>query len=122
MRLIRIAVHIGILYIFYALGVWIQETLHLFIPGSVIGMILFLALLLSGKYNPRWTEEGASFLIRHLPLLFLPITVGLMDYLDLFKGSGLWIVFVVIVSTVLVMVTSGKTTDWLARRREREVE
>lgn len=122
MSVVRISVHIGILYMFYAIGVWIQKTLNLFIPGSVIGMILFLALLLSGKYNPRWTEEGAQFLIRHLPLLFLPITVGLIDYLDLFKGSGIWIVFVVLFSTVLVMVTSGKTTDWLAQKRERDVE
>lgn len=120
MEVIRITVQIVILYLFYWVGMWIQTTFGLFIPGSVIGMILFLAGLLSGVYDPRWTEAGASFLIRHLPLLFLPITVGVMEYFELFKGRGLWIVFVVLCSTMLVMISSGAVTQWLMQRKERE--
>lgn len=119
---IRITIQIAILYLFYMLGIWIQTTFELFIPGSVIGMVLFLSVLLSGIYNPRWTEAGASFLIRHLPLLFLPITVGVMEYFELFKGRGLWIVFVVLFSTMLVMISSGAVTQWLMQRKERGSE
>jgi len=120
MQLLRMAVHIAILFLFYWLGTWIAQTFHLFIPGSVIGMILFLAALLSGLFKPRWAEEGASLLIRHLPLLFLPITVGAIEYLDLFKGSGIWIVIIVLVSTGIVLVTGGAVTQVLIRRKERQ--
>jgi len=120
MQLIRFIVHIGILFVFYWLGTWIQHTFHLFIPGSVIGMILFLVLLLTGVFKPKWAEEGASLLIRHLPLLFLPITVGAIKYLGLFKGSGIWIVVIVLVSTALVMITGGAVTQLLIRKKERQ--
>lgn len=120
MQILRIIVHIAILYAFYWLGTWIQHTLHLFIPGSVIGMILFLIALLTGLFNPKWAESGAALLTRNLPLLFLPITVGAMDYLDLFKGKGVWIVIVVFASTVIVMVSGGAVTQWLLRRKERQ--
>ena len=119
MQVIRIVIHIAILYLFYSIGMWIQSALGLFIPGSVIGMILFLTALLTGVFNPRWAEEGASLLIRHLPLLFLPITVGVMEYTHLFKGRGMWIVVVVLVSTVIVMIASGAVTQALIRRKER---
>ena len=45
MQFIRIAVHIGILYMFYAIGTWIQHTFGLFIPGSVLGMISFTIII-----------------------------------------------------------------------------
>lgn len=119
MQLIRIAVHIGILYVFYAIGTWIQHTFNLFIPGSVLGMILFLILLLTGVFNPRWVEEGAGVLIKHLPLLFLPITVGVINYLDLFKGYGIWIIIIVLVSTGLVMFSGGFVSQLLNRKEKR---
>lgn len=118
MQVLRLAVHIAILFVFYWLGTWLQHTLHLFIPGSVIGMVLFLICLLTGVFKPKWAEEGASLLIRHLPLLFLPITVGAIEYLHLFKGSGIWIVIIVLGSTALVMVTGGAVTQALIRRKE----
>lgn len=119
MQFIRITVHIGILYVFYMLGTWIEEIFHLFIPGSVIGMILFLGALLSGLFKPKWAEEGAGFLIRHLSLLFLPITVGVIQYVDLFKGRGVWLIVIVLFSTMLVMLSSGLTSQWFIRRQER---
>lgn len=120
MQFLRIVAHIAILFVFYWLGTWIQHTLHLFIPGSVIGMILFLIVLLSGWFNPKWAEEGASLLIRHLPLLFLPVTVGAMEYVELFKGRGFLMVIIVLFSTALVMVAGGAVAQALIRRRERQ--
>lgn len=119
MQFIRIIVHIAILYLFYWLGTWIEDTFHLFIPGSVIGMVLFLIALLTGVFKSKWVFDGASFLIRHLPLLFLPITVGVIEYLHLFKGRGIWLVIIVLFSTVLVMVSGGLLSQWLIRQQER---
>ncbi|WLV24100.1 CidA/LrgA family protein [Aciduricibacillus chroicocephali] len=118
MQVLRLVIHIAILFVFYWLGTWIEHALHLFIPGSVIGMLLFLFCLLTGIFKPKWAEEGASLLIRHLPLLFLPITVGAIEYLDLFKGAGIWIVVIALVSTAMVMLIGGAVTQVLIRRKE----
>src|SRR5699024_755420 len=119
MQFIRISVHIGILYMFYVISIWIQQTFCLFIPGGALGMILFFILLFTGVFDPRWVEAGAGVLIKHLPLLFLPITVGVINYLDLFKGYGIWIIIIALVSTALVMFSGGFVSQLLYRKEKR---
>ncbi|AXI10821.1 CidA/LrgA family protein [Oceanobacillus zhaokaii] len=109
---------IAILYIFFQLGEWIQQSLHLFIPGSVIGMVILFLLLLLNVVKPSWIDLGSKFIIRHLVLFFIPVTVGVIEYLDLFKGYGLILVIIVIISTLLVMISSGLVSQWLVRRKE----
>ena len=113
---IRIVFQIGILYVFYYTGLWIQHTFHLLMPGSIIGMLLLFCLLMTKKFKAAWIDKGASFLLSHLPLLFIPVTVGIIDFFDLFKGRGFFSVIVVIVSTILVMVTSSFVAGWIAER------
>lgn len=113
---IKIIYQIGILYVFYYIGLWIQHTFHLLMPGSIIGMLLLFCLLMTNKFKATWIDKGAGFLLSHLPLLFIPVTVGVIDFLDLFKGRGFFSVIVVILSTILVMVTSSLVSGWIAER------
>lgn len=119
MGLIRIIIHILILYGFYSIGVWIQRTFDLFIPGSIIGMLLLFTLLATKIVQPKWIEQGTLLLLRHMPLLFLPVTVGILNFLDVFSGRGFLLIVIALVSTLIVMVTSGLTSQLLAVRRER---
>lgn len=114
----KVIIHIAILYVFYLFGNWILETLNLFIPGSVIGMILLFILLMTNIVNVTWVEEGARFMINDLALFFIPATVGVMDYFELFSGKGLYLVPIVLGSTALVMAGSGIVGQWLIRRKE----
>lgn len=91
-------------------------------PGSIIGMLLLFGLLMTGKFKAAWVEKGASFLLAHLSLLFIPITVGVIDFFDLFKGRGLFSIIVVSLSTILVMVTSSFVSQWLAERKEGRIQ
>lgn len=119
MNVVRIAVQILLLYGLYLVGDFIQRTLHLFIPGSVIGMVLLFILLVFGVVKVRWLEAGLQFMVRHLALFFIPATIGIMNYFDLFKGKGMLLIAIVLFSTVLVMGSSGLTSQWLVNRREK---
>lgn len=114
---IRIIFQIGILYVFYYIGLWIQHTFHLLMPGSIIGMILLFCLLITKRFKTTWIDKGAGFLLSHLPLLFIPVTVGVIDFFDLFKGRGIFSIIDVILSTILVMVTSSLVAGWIAERK-----
>lgn len=102
----------------YFIGMWIQQYFGLFIPGSVIGLILMFILLSTGILHANWIEAGARFMISHLVLFFIPATVGLLNYYHLFAGKGVLLVFIVIISTLLVMVSSGVITEWIAKRKD----
>ena len=110
--------HIIILYGIYLIGNWIQVALNLFIPGSVIGMVLLFIFLMTNIIKVTWIEEGSKLIINHLTLFFIPATVGVMNYFELFKGNGFLLVLIALLSTALVMALSGVVSQWLMRRKE----
>lgn len=83
------------------------------IPGGVLGLLLFYCLLLSGLVKLRWIERAASLLLRHMVLLFVPLTVGLMDMGPLLSRQAVAILASLIVSFLAVLLTTGLLARWL---------
>lgn len=122
MKLTKILVQIAALYLFNVVGTWIQQALGLPIPGSLIGMGL-LFLVLCFKILPiKWFEFGAETLIAIMPFLLVPSTLGLMNYGSFFMGQGMSLCLTVIASTFLIIIAAGHTGQYLANRKEKEVE
>ncbi|WP_164214683.1 CidA/LrgA family holin-like protein [Virgibacillus sp. YIM 98842] len=119
-KAVKIAIQIGILYILYLIGEWAANIFNLLIPGSVIGMILLLILLFMRGIKVEWIEEGAGFMVRHLTFFFIPATVGIMQYFEVFTGKGFLLVIIVLISTLLVMAVSGLTGQLLWHGKERK--
>ncbi|MGP4059580.1 CidA/LrgA family protein [Halobacillus sp. H74] len=106
------------LYVIYLFGTLIQNTFDLFIPGSVIGLIVLFALLSLKIISESWIKQGVGFMITHLPFFFIPATVGVMSYAYVFEGEGALLILIGLLSTALVMGVSGFVAQWMARRRE----
>lgn len=118
MFIIKVAAQIALLEVFYLIGSAVARLLHVPIPGSIIGMLLLLAALLTKLCPLKWIETGSGLLLANLPLLFIPITVGVMNEYQVFAGSGIVLFFIALVSTAIVMLTSGPTSHFLAKRKE----
>lgn len=116
MKLLVTLVQIILLFLVYEVGVLIQEYFGLFIPGSVIGLILMFLLLTTGLLKVNWVEEGAKSMNKHLVLFFIPATVGIMNHYELFAGKGIFLIVIVLFSTILVMATAGLVSQWLVRK------
>lgn len=110
-----IIIHIIILYAFSYIGTWIKDLFNLSVPGSVVGLLLLFILLLSNIIKVEWIEQGAQFLISNLVFFFIPATAGVMNYFELFKGKGILLIIVVLISTIIVMATSGLVSQFLAK-------
>ncbi|MFF2177125.1 CidA/LrgA family protein [Lysinibacillus sp. NPDC058147] len=124
-RVVRIIVQIGILNIFYYMGVGIVALLHIPLPGSVIGLLL-LALALNFKIiKVEYIQDGAGFLIGVLTLFFIPATVGVIDYPELFSTTGLLIMLAVIASTLISIYITGILSQMVEKKelakKEKEV-
>ncbi|MGE7909201.1 CidA/LrgA family protein [Lysinibacillus xylanilyticus] len=115
-RVVRIIVQIGILNIFYYMGVGIVALLHVPLPGSVIGLLL-LALSLNFKIiKVEYIQDGAGFLIGVLTLFFIPATVGVIDYPELFSTTGLLIMLAVIASTLISIYVTGLLSQMVEKK------
>ena len=118
MKILRTIAQVGILWLFYFIGVLIVEWTGIFIPPSIIGLVLLWGLLMLNVINVKLIQEGASFLIAFLTLFFIPATVGVVDYPELLTVSGLLLVLAVFLSTVATIIITGKLSQYIERREQ----
>ena len=109
----------GVLYAVYYAGEVIANLTGLPIPGSVFGLLLMLALLRTGAVKPRHVEETADFLIRAMPVMFIPVTTGLMVSYGLLSGYVAVFLGIILVSTVAVFASAGWTAQAIIRYKRR---
>lgn len=77
------------------------------IPGSVISMLLVLALLYSGWLKQEKIAGLSSFLQKNMIFLFIPAGVGLIAELDVLKSNLFGFVAVGVLSAIITFVVTG---------------
>ncbi|MGX9723689.1 CidA/LrgA family holin-like protein [Bacillus pumilus] len=107
------------LFVFAKLMNVLAAFLHL-IPGTILGILVIFLLLHFKIIQLKWIELGAVWLLGELLLFFIPSAVGVIDYGTLLSQSGTSIVLVVLLSTFVVMLSTGIMTQMIAKRKERK--
>lgn len=92
------------------------------IPASIYGIAIMLALLISGRLKVESVQDVSQFLIAVMPVMFIPATVGLMDSFSLLSGSLMAYGVILVVSTVAVMIVSGRVTQHIMRSEKKKEE
>ncbi|SHJ72635.1 CidA/LrgA family protein [Tepidibacter formicigenes] len=110
---------LGIILIISFLGEFISSFFNLPIPGSIIGMIILFICLCTKIIKLDMINEISKFLIDHLAFFFIPVGVGLISSLNLLEGKWMLIILISLISTVLVIFTTGFTVQLLKRRCEK---
>ncbi len=118
MRIIQIIAQIALIFCFSLSGDWVSATFQLPLPGNIIGLILLYLALKSRLIPLVAVERGGTFLLFVMPLFFVPALSGIMDYTAFLRTSGLQIVLIVVVSSLLTLVGSAYIVDRLAHRKE----
>ncbi len=92
-------------------GEVVVRLLGVTVPGPVVGMLLFFVVLrLRRPPEAAGLVQAPAFLLRHLQLLFVPVGVGIVVYLDTLRddalplAAGLWLSWLVgfVVTAVVV--------------------
>ena len=100
------------------LGEVLKTVLPLPIPASIYGLVIMLALLVSKVVKIEQVEGASMFLIDIMPLMFIPASAGLIDVWPNLRPVLLPILIITIVSTIFVMVVSGKVTEFIIKLDE----
>ena len=91
--------------LFYFLGEMLSKLIHGFVPGSVLGMILLFLCLFFKILKPEYVKQTATVITKNMAVFFVPAAVGLMAYTNLLSQSFVAIMFAIVISTILTMVT-----------------
>ncbi|MBP3489163.1 MAG: CidA/LrgA family protein [Roseburia sp.] len=106
--------------LFSFLGEALKALLPLPVPASIYGLVLLFAALELGILKLSAVQETGKFLIEIMPVLFVPAGAGLIDSWDALRPICVPVVVIMIVSTVVVMVISGRVTQLVIRRGQRD--
>jgi holin-like protein len=105
---------LAFLLLLQAAGEAFTHTLHLPLPGPVVGLVLLLpALQLDWVRQP--VAATAELLLGHLSLLFVPVGVGVITHLQLLSQYGLQLMVVLVLSTWIGMAVTALVLRRLLR-------
>ena len=96
---------------------WLQWS----VPGSILGILVIFILLETHIIRLEWIEIGATWLLAELLLFFIPAAVGVMKYMPMLQSDSIQILLVVIMSTFIVMVSTGLMASRISKRKEQRV-
>lgn len=89
------------------------------IPASVYGLCIMMFCLMTKIIKLGAVEDAAVFLIEIMPVMFIPAGVGLLTSVNELKGMLIPVLVITPVSTVVVMVISGRITQRLLGRKKK---
>ena len=116
----KIITQIGVLFGVCLGGVGISAVLPFPFPSSVSAMLLLFLLLLCRVIKPEQIDEIAGFLTKNMAILFLPAAVGIIESLDILRDSGIQILIICLVSTLLTFGVTATVVSLLMRLADRK--
>ena len=99
------------------IGEILNYLIPLPIPASIYGVVIMLGLLISKRLPLDAIQETADFLVKIMPVMFIPAAVGLIVYWEQMKQILLPFCVITITSTFLVILATGKVTDLVIERK-----
>ena len=89
-----------ILLVCLVLGSALQAWLGLSVPGSILGMLLLLLMLLVRGQVPDSLKRITTVLSPLLPLFIIPVSAGIITQQQLLSEHGLALVVILVISLV----------------------
>ena len=112
----------GVILAVTFVGELLYALLPLPIPASIYGLIVMLICLGTKVVKLSQVKIAADFLIDIMPPMFIPAAVGLIVVWGDLKEILIPVVVITCLSTVIVMVCTGKVTQTLIRRKHKTGE
>ena len=109
----------GIIIVVSFLGEVLHSLIPIPVPASIYGLTLMFAGLVTGFIPHEGVRETGHFLVDIMAIMFLPAAVGPLDAFDVLRPVLAPFAVTTVVSTVLVMVVSGKVTQAVMDRNRK---
>ena len=104
---------------FTFLGELLSAVIPVPIPASVYGLVLLFLALRTGLIKLKQVEKAGTFMISLLSVLFIPPVVNLLGCWDTVQEILLPVAVIILLSTGLIFVLSGRLSQKLLDRKER---
>ena len=110
----------GIIMTITFLGEILKIIIPIAVPASIYGLVIMLIALLTKIVKLDDVKETGIFLIEIMPIMFIPAAVGLIVSWGILEEILIPVILITLITTVLVMIISGRTTQFIIRRQRKK--
>lgn len=122
----KIIKQIFAILLFYIIGEFLAYFINLlfpaiFIPGTILGLIVLVVLIITRKISLDKVDEVGTFLTNNMAFFFIPAAVSVIEYFDILKETILKIIIIITISSFLsffAIYGSIKLTLKLTKHKE----
>ena len=100
----------------YLVGEFLSTSLHLPIPGNILGMIILFILLYTKVVKVENISNVTNFLLNHLSFFFIPAGVGLMTSIGIVKSTWWQILLICVVTTSIIIGVTGTIVQVISKK------
>lgn len=100
-------------------GEVLHAILPLPIPASIYGLVLMLVCLCTKVIKLSQVKIAADFLIDIMPPMFIPAAVGIVVVWADLQEILVPVLVITVVSTIVVMVCTGKVSQAIIRAKKK---
>ncbi|BBF42323.1 antiholin-like protein LrgA [Lachnospiraceae bacterium KM106-2] len=108
----------GIILLLSFFGEILHYVIPFPIPASIYGILLLFIGLKTSIIPLAMVHETGKFLIEIMPIMFIPAAVGLLNSWQIIAPSFAQYITITILSTVVVIVISGRITQRVIRSQK----
>ncbi|WP_454780415.1 CidA/LrgA family protein [Legionella sp. WA2022007384] len=103
---------VGLVCLFWLSSELIVHFLKLPFSGGIFGLGMVLLLLATKRLTLNLIKHGAELILADMLLFFIPAVLALLEHHEFIGLLGLKILFVILLSTLCVMLVTGTIVDY----------
>ncbi|CAM2885479.1 holin-like protein [Legionella steigerwaltii] len=113
---------VGLVCLFWLTSDLVVKLTKLPLPGGVLGLVVVLLLLMTKRIRLDSIKRGTELLLGDMLLFFIPAVLAILEHHEFFSVLGLKILFIILLSTLLVMLVTAIVVDSCYRWRTDHVK
>lgn len=90
----------------YLCNLFVNMT-HIVFPSPILGIIVLFILLQLNVIKREWISDICELLLKYMPLLFIPLAVGIIAYFSLIEKNLIPILINVVGTTTLTLLLTA---------------
>ena len=116
-RLGSLALQLALLSLVFAGWLAVGSRFRLPLPAGLLAMLTVLALLLARVLPLAAVQRGATFLLRYIGILFVPVCIGAVRQLPMLRAHGWAFGGLIVAGALAGQATAGLLAQALCRRQ-----
>ncbi len=110
-KIFKIIIGFLIIISIQAVSHCIIQLLKLPLSEAILGLMIFTGLLKLEIINKNYVEDCVNLILNYMPLLFIPLFVGIISYYNIIENELLKLALIIILSTIFVLILTALTVE-----------